>query len=305
MTDRPIKNVAGSVHQRLLNKARETGRPFNELLQYYAMERFLYRLSESRQAEDFVLKGALMFRVWQVPTSRPTMDIDLLGCLKNDIEGICAVVRMACSQVVEADGMTFDAASVAGARIAEDAEYEGVRVSFRGNLGNARVFLQVDVGFGDTVTPAAKTVEYPSILDFPPPRLRGYSRKSTIAEKFHAMVKHDLLNSRMKDFYIVWLLSRQFDFDGRTLSAAVKNTFTNRQTDIPAHPVAFGETFSKDPSRAVLWRTFIQKSRLDAAPQPFEEVVALVVQFLGPVAEARAQGASFEKNWKSGGPWTA
>ena len=117
MTDRPLKNVAGSVHQRLLNKARETGRPFNELLQYYAMERFLYRLSESRQAEDFVLKGALMFRVWKVPVSRPTMDIDLLGRLKNDIEGICAVVRKACSQAVEPDGMTFDAASVTGARL--------------------------------------------------------------------------------------------------------------------------------------------------------------------------------------------
>jgi predicted nucleotidyltransferase component of viral defense system len=303
VTDRPLKNVAGSVHQRLLNKARETGRPFNELLQYYAMERFLYRLSESRHAGDFVLKGALMFRVWQATVFRPTMDIDLLGRLKNDIEGICAVVRKACSQNVEPDGMTFDAASVAGARIAEDAEYDGVRVSFRGNLGNARVFLQVDVGFGDKVTPAAKTVEYPAILDFPPPRLRGYSRESTIAEKFHAMVKHDLLNSRMKDFYDVWLLSRQFDFDGRTLSAAVKNTFTNRQTDIPAHPVAFSETFSKDPSRAVLWRTFIQKSRLDAAPQPFEEVVAMVVPFLGPVAAALAQGVSFEKNWKAGGPW--
>jgi len=303
VTDRPLKNVAGSVHQRLLNKARETGRPFNELLQYYAMERFLYRLSESRQAEDFVLKGALMFRVWQVSVSRPTMDIDLLGRLKNDIEGICAVVRKACGQDVESDGMTFGAASVKGVRIAEDAEYEGVRVSFRGNLGNARVFLQVDVGFGDIVTPAAKTVEYPAILDFPPPRLRGYSRESTIAEKFHTMVKHNLLNSRMKDFYDVWLLSRQFDFDGRTLSAAVKNTFTNRQTDIPAHPVAFGETFSKDPARVVLWKTFIRKSGLDTAPQPFDEVIALVVQFLGPMAEALAQGMSFEKDWKAGGPW--
>ncbi|MBE3097622.1 MAG: nucleotidyl transferase AbiEii/AbiGii toxin family protein [Planctomycetes bacterium] len=268
------------------------------------MERFLYRLSESRQAGDFVLKGALMFRVWQVPVSRPTMDIDLLGRFKNDIEGICAVVRNACGQDVEADGMTFDAAGVKGARIADDVEYEGVRVSFRGNLGNARVFLQVDVGFGDTVTPAARMVEYPALLDFPPPRLRGYSRESTLAEKFHAMVKHDLLNSRMKDFYDVWLLSHQFDFDGRTLSAAVKRTFANRQTEIPARPVAFGETFSKDPAKAVLWKTFIRKSGLDTAPQPFDEVIALVVQFLGPMAETLAQGVSFEKDWKAGGPWT-
>jgi hypothetical protein len=228
VTHRPSKNVAHSVHQRLLNKAKESGRPFNELLQYYAMERFVYRLSKSPQAGDFILKGALMFRVWKAAAFRPTRDIDLLGRLKNDIEGVCGAVRKACNQDVEPDGMTFDAASVEGARITEAAEYEGVRVSFKGNLGNARVYLQVDVGFGDRVTPAAKMVEYPAILDLPPPRLRGYNRESTVAEKFHAMVRHDLLNSRMKDFFDIWLLSRQFDFDGKTLSAAVKGTFTNR-----------------------------------------------------------------------------
>ncbi len=153
MKRRRMKNVAASVRQRLLNEARATGRPFNELLQYFAMQHFLYRLSRSQHAERFVLKGALMLATWEVSLTRPTKDIDLLGQVANDIERLVAIVKEVCRQDVERDGLDFDPASIAGERIAEEAEYEGVPVRFQGNLDTARVSMQIDVGFGDPVVP--------------------------------------------------------------------------------------------------------------------------------------------------------
>jgi predicted nucleotidyltransferase component of viral defense system len=299
----PLKDVAASVHQRLLNRARKSGRPFNELLQLYAMERFLYRLSKTRHAERFVLKGALMLMAWRGPASRPTKDIDLLGRMKNDMDAVALAVRDACRQEVEPDGMAFDADSVQMARIAEDAGYEGVRARLLGSLGKARVFLQIDVGFGDTVSPAARMVVYPTVLDFPAPRLRGYSRESTIAEKFHAMVKREALNSRMRDFYDVWLLSRQFDFDGRVLATAVQKTFANRDTDVPSSSVALSGAFGEQADKATMWRAYVRRSRLGDAPESFAGVVAAVAAFLGPVAAALSGGRDFNKEWEAGGPW--
>ena len=209
------KNIGASVRQRLLNKARETGRPFSELLQYFAMERFLYRLSKSEYADKFVLKGALMLTAWNAPLLRPTMDIDLLGRIGNDIGAMAAIVREICAGRVEPDdGLVFDAATVQGERIAEAAEYEGVRIRFRATLDAARIQMQLDIGFGDIVVPAAVPTIYPTILDLPAPHLLAYSRETAIAEKFEAMVKLGELNSRMKDFFDIWLLSRSFDFDG-------------------------------------------------------------------------------------------
>lgn len=189
MRQRHPKNTAASVRQRLLDEARATGRPFNELLQYFAMERFLYRLSVSPHCEDFVLKGALMLATWQVSHTRPAKDIDLLGQLANDIDSIAAAVRETCGQQVEPDGLDFITESVQAEPIAEDAEYEGVRVRFLGKLGTARVTMQLDVGFGDVVVPGPVTLDFPTILDHPAPRLRGYTRESLVAEKLHVMVK--------------------------------------------------------------------------------------------------------------------
>lgn len=180
---REKSNLAASVRQRLLNHARATGRPFNELLQYFAMERLLYRLQSSSYVRRFVLKGALMLMTWQVSHSRPTKDIDLLGTTPNDLEGVAAVFRDVCMQDVEADGMVFDAVSVQAERIAEESNYEGVRVRFRGTLGTARVTMQVDVGFGDVVVPEPVWIDYPTLLDLPAPRMRGYTRESVVAEK--------------------------------------------------------------------------------------------------------------------------
>ncbi len=299
-----IGNVAASVRQRLLNKAHASGRPFNEILLYFAMERFLYRLSRSPHEEKFVLKGALMLAMWEVARTRPTRDIDLLGNVANDIQPIVAVVREICCQKVEPDGLEFDVDSVRGERIAEETEYEGVRVRFRGRLGTARVSMQIDVGFGDVVVPGPVAMEYPTILDLPAPRIRGYTRESVIAEKFHTMVRKGLLNSRLRDFFDVWALSRQFDFDGGALAAAVRGTFARRDLEITPRPVALTEEFAADTAKATQWRGFLRKSRLDGAPGELAEVVEAIAAFLGPVAEALHGGRELVGRWKAPGPWS-
>jgi hypothetical protein len=199
--------------------------------------------------------------------------------------------------------LTFDAVSVVGVRITEAAEYEGVRVSFNGRLDNARVFLQIDIGFGDVVSPSAEMLDYPVILDFPAPRMRGYSRESVVAEKFHAMVKHGLINTSMKDFYDVRLLSKEFNFNGETLVVAMKKTFAARDTAIPQHPIVFGDAFRKDRSKAVLWKAFLKKSHLSDAPQSFEDAIADIELFLAPLVASLASESAFEKQWPAGGPW--
>jgi len=196
---RPVKDVSASVRQRLLDKAHATNRPFNELLQRYAMERYLSRLGASEHAERFVLKGALLFTAWGSSMSRPTKDIDFLASTKNSISAVVEGVSKVCTTAVEADGLVFDADSIRAERIAVDADYQGMRVKFRGHLGTARVSMQLDIGFGDVVVPRVQQVNYPTILDMSPPRIRCYSRESAIAEKFEAMTKLGILNSRMKD----------------------------------------------------------------------------------------------------------
>jgi predicted nucleotidyltransferase component of viral defense system len=285
-------------------KARETRRPFSELLQYFAMERFLYRLSKSRYADNFVLKGALMLTVWKAPLTRPTIDIDLLGRIENSIEIIVEVTREICRQGVEPDGIDFDIATVEAERIAEDANYEGIRVRFRGSLDTARFIIQLDIGFGDIVIPSPEPTNYPTLLDLPAPQLRGYSRESTIAEKFEAMVKLGILNSRMKDFYDIWLILRHFNFEGPTLAEAILKTFSTRGTDVQSEPIALTNTFAEDPAKAAQWRGFIRKNRLENVPQNLLEVVTAIAAFLTPIVEELAAGRVFKATWKAPGPWS-
>jgi len=295
--------MAASVHQRLLNEARESGRPFNELLQYYAMERFLYRLACSQHGRRFVLKGALMLNVWQAPLTRPTMDIDLLGRIENNVDVLVAVGREVCQQEVEPDGLVFRADTVQGEQIVEEGDYVGVRLRLRGNLGNARVTIQVDVGFGDLILPEPELIDYPTILDFPPPRIRGYSRESTVAEKFEAMNKLGMLNSRMKDFFDIWVLCRQFRFDGASLAEAIERTFARRGTEVVTDPVCFTQQFAEDADKRVQWQAFIRKARLENAPVEFSEVVSVVAAFLSPVTTALAAEDGFEGDWPPDGAW--
>jgi hypothetical protein len=194
---KPVKDIAASVRRRLMNAALASGRPFQEVLEYYAMERFLYRLARSGYAGRFVLKGALLFRAWGGAATRPTRDIDLLARVENTVEAVVPIFREVCGVAVEPDGMVFDPATMAGAVIREDADYSGVRVTFLGTLQNARVAMQIDLGFADVVTPGPVPTDYPVILEFPAPQLSGYPRETVVAEKFEAMVKLEALNSRM------------------------------------------------------------------------------------------------------------
>jgi predicted nucleotidyltransferase component of viral defense system len=298
-----IKNSAASVHQRLLNKAKESSRPFNEILQHFAIERFIYRLSKSTHADRFILKGALMLWVWSAPASRPTMDIDLLGRIDNSIGMIVSVVKDACRMDVEADGMSYHAETVNAARITEDAEYQGVRVHVQGSLGNARVSLQIDIGFGDVIVPGPNRISYPVLLDFSHPELNGYSMESTIAEKFQAMVKLGVLNSRMKDFYDIWMLCRTFDFRGELLAEAVEKTFKNRNTPVTVDPKVFDPSFALDRNKKVQWQGFIRKAKLANAPEDFEDAVAVVKMFLKPVAVSLFERRAFRSIWNAPGPW--
>lgn len=300
-----IKNLPASVHGRLMNRARATNRPFQEILQYYAMERFLYRLSRSPHSARFVLKGALMLYVWDTTLARATKDVDFLGQLDNSLDNLARVVREVCVIEVEPDGMAFDAATVVAERIKEDADYEGVRIGFTGHLGKAKSTMQLDAGFGDVVTPASQAITYPTLLDFPAAQLAGYPRETVIAEKFQAMVYLGKLNSRMKDFDDIWLLARQFEFQGQTLATAVFATFSNRGTAIDSNPVALTSTFTESPTTRTQWTAFRQKGGLLSAPEKMTDMVAFLSGFLLPVARACEGSPSFQAHSRPPGPWSS
>ena len=297
------KTIAASVHQRLLNEAKKSGRPFVELMQYYAIERFMFRLAQSPFEENYTLKGALMFFAWNTKLPRPTKDVDLLGRIDNSLDVVINSMKRICQQKVVQDGIIFHQESISATRITEDLEYEGVRVRIQGNMGTIRLSLQIDIGFGDVIVPKANKFTYPTILGFPAPILRGYSKESTISEKFQAMVKLGLLNSRMKDFYDIWFLSQKFDFKGQTLSNALRKTFVNRNTDIVSNPVVFENSFASDKDKQKQWQAFIQRTRLSDTPKKFIEVINKLKLFISPVIFALAENIDFQKNWKAPGPW--
>ncbi len=296
------KNLPASVHARLTERARRDGRPFQEVLEYYGMERFLYRLSVSEQADKFVLKGALMLRVWEAPASRPTRDIDLLGRIENSPENVLRVMASVCEVDVEPDGLVFSAASLKAMRIKEDADYEGVRLRFEGRLDRTKIPMQIDMGFGDVVVPAAREISYPTLLDFPGPRLKGYPRETAVAEKFEAMVKLGTLNSRIKDFFDIWLVAQHFDFDGPLLARAITSTFRNRKTPIEPVPVALTSEFAESPAAETQWRAFLRRSKFTNAPERFGDIVAAIAAFQLPVAGGTISG-NFDQDWIAPGPW--
>lgn len=301
-----VKNIAASVRQKLLNRARSDNRPFAELLQYHAMERFLYRLSQSEHTEKFILKGALMLRIWQAPhsqtiDSRPTMDIDMLGKTSNDEANIIVLVKDILNVEVDPDGIVFDESSIQSERIKEDADYEGVRVRFRGTLGSARINMQIDIGFADIVHPNPEQLQLPTLLDFASPALLCYSRESAIAEKFEAMVKLGLLNSRMKDFYDIWLLSRLFDFEGNQLAKAIQLTFGQRGTSLQDELIVFQPSFIAD--KQLQWMAFHRRLDQQYIPESFADIMEQVIAFLGPVFEAIGLSKPFNKSWIAASGW--
>jgi predicted nucleotidyltransferase component of viral defense system len=296
-------NVVASVRARLLNVSKTSGEDFSYVLTRYALERLLARLARSTYREAFTLKGAMLFRVWSPALHRPTKDLDLLGAGAPDVPRLEATFRDLCAVVMEDDGVTFDPKSVRAARIKEDAQYEGVRVNVTARIGSARLVLQVDVGFGDAVTPAAVDVEFPTLLGAPPPKLRTYPRESVVAEKLEAMVHLGIANSRMKDFFDVWFMAQTFSFDGAVLSAAIGATFTRRGTPIPsALPLALTPAFSTDATKATQWRAFMTRGRLTPGDRTLAHVVTSIAPFLWPPLEAAGRGRELDSSWSPKGP---
>jgi len=296
------RDIGASVRQRLLNRARAEGRPFQELLQYFAMERFLYRLARSPFADRFVLKGALLLTAWKAPATRPTIDIDLAGRTSNELEHIRSVVAELCQLKTEPDGLEFDPASIEAQRIKEDAEYEGVRVRFNATLAKARIPMQIDIGFGDVIVPRPIEVEYPAMLEFPPPVLRAYPKETVVAEKLEALTVLGLLNSRIKDYYDLALLARLYPFEGALLVEAIHSTFRHRGTSVEANPAGLTKAFSSDPARKLQWRAFARRSRLDSGWE-LEELVEQVRIFASAPLAAAAEDGPFDLKWPPSGPW--
>lgn len=304
---RKITNLPASVHARLARIALEHNQPFEQVFYLFALERFLYRLSKSEYAQTFVLKGALMFLGWGLPLRRLTKDIDLQGYTSNEIDNLVHIIRQTCLQPVEPDGMRYDPESVAGETIIEEVDYEGVRIRFVGYLGKAKIHLQVDISFADEITPAINEIKYPTLLselEMDPFPIRGYPIETSIAEKFQTMVVKDEINSRMKDFYDVWVLIHQFEIQGSSLVNAIINTFRARNTLIPDRsPVALTSRFAE--LKLSDWAGFFRRLPSPSqAPADFKLVIKDLRDFLLPSMFAALKNENFDPVWSSEKGWS-
>ena len=304
MTKGQPKNVAASVKQRLLNLARERGEEFNLVLVWYGIERLLYRLSRSQYADGFVLKGAMLFHLFGDAPHRPTRDVDLLGSGSPDLGRMEGVFAEVCVIDVEDDGLSFDRQSVRASRIRDEEEYEGIRVEIAGQLETARIRLQVDIGFGDAITPGAEERDIPCLLDLPSPRLQVYPWETVVAEKYQALVELGMANSRMKDFFDLRHLAKRFEFDGAKLSAAIEATFRRRKTEIPESiPVSLTPTYTEDEVISSRWTAFLRRSRLEDTKLSLREVGEDIWRFLEPVTSSLRTESRLHQTWPPGGPW--
>ena len=300
---KPPKDIGASVRARLLRLARERGEDVQLLLTRYANERLLFRLASSRHAQRFVLKGATLFTLWTGRPHRATRDVDLLGFGESGVAPMRDVFAEVLALDVADDGVRFDERTRAVGLIREEQVYGGVRVEFIARITNAQVRLQVDVGFGDAITPEASVVDFPPLLDFPAPRLRAYPRETVVAEKLEAMVQLGMANSRMKDFYDVAVLSRDFDFDGPLLTRAIQATFERRKTPLPTTaPVAITAAFAADPTKQSQWSGFVRKAGVRDAASLAETIEAVRAFVEAPLASA-ATGNGAPGKWRAGGVW--
>lgn len=292
MTKKPVSNIGASVRQRLLNLRDQTGEDAQALFTQFAIERFLYRLSRSSLTDRFVLKGAMLFRVWSGSLHRPTKDVDLLGFGEPTPASVTSMIGQIIATTVEDDGITFDAASIRAEEIRENDDYGGIRATFTATLDKAVIPLQVDVGFGDAITPAAEDRTYPVLVGMAAPKLRMYPVETVIAEKLEAAVKLGMVNSRMKDFYDLLVIFRQYPYDSRLLPRAVAETFACRGTPLPRTvPPGLSDEFGNDPAANRLWREFLARMRLAHEPTDFAVVIRTIRERLLPVIAAARRPA--------------
>jgi hypothetical protein len=304
--ERPT-NLAASVADRLLQRTRITGEDHQLLLTRYGLERLMYRLSLSEAADQFVVKGALVFLVWRDDPFRMTRDLDLMATRQPSADQLLRLFRSLCLLKVVEDGVEYDEGSVAVTEIREDQQYGGFRVTMRGRLAKIRLPIQVDIGFGDAMTPEAKPGWFPVLLDFPAPMLRLYSKETVVAEKAEAMVQLGLVNSRMKDYYDLWILLREFEFNGELLKTAIHATFVRRKTPLPFDaPAGLTEEYSENGQKQSQWDSFLRRTH---AKNPlsidFKTLVKEVRGFLLPPMLCAGESKPFNNKWPKGGPWQA
>jgi hypothetical protein len=304
MKARPA-NLPASVLARLRNVAREKQADYQLILRRYAIERLLYRLSISPHRGQFILKGAMLFAAWLDDPFRPTQDLDLLGFGDPAVTAIKTVFTAICQAQVEDDGLVLDTDGLSVEPIREDQQYGGVRVKTTAYLGRTRIPVQVDIGFGDAVTPAAQELEFPSLLSAKGPRLKAYPRETVVAEKLQAIVALGRANSRMKDFYDLLALSRLFAFEGGSLAQAIRATFERRHTSLPTEaPVGLSAAFAEDSEKTRQWSAFVRREPLFLRPANFPAAISGIADFVLPPLRASAAGEGFERRWPAGGPWT-
>ena len=291
-------NLPASILARLLTLAKQRGDDYNLLLNRFAMERLLARVSTSAHAGSFLLKGALLFAFWYDAPHRPTRDADLLGFGPGDAAHLLATFREIAAMDL-GDGIVFDSESVKAQPIREDTAYGGTRLTLAARIGSARCALQIDVGFGDAVTPVPETVAYPTLLsDFPPPTLRVYPVYTVIAEKYHAMVMLGQANTRMKDFFDLATIAQRSELNGATLAAAITATFARRQTTLPTDPpLALTKDFSEHPDKLRQWQAFLNKNRIDSGS--LGETVGLLNDLLWPPTQVAAAKSQATGTWRA------
>lgn len=285
-----VKAVGASVRARLLNLSRTTGQSNDLLLTRYALERLLYRLTKTNHAKRFVLKGAMLMTTWFDDPHRPTRDIDLLGFGDPRPDEMLKVFREICS-VEENDGVQFDVDKLEVTANREDLAYGGLRLQTYATISGARLRIFIDIGFGDSVEPGLEDLELPVLLDQPRPALRAYARETVVAEKFQAMVMIGQANSRLKDYYDLWLLARSYEFDADRLAGAIAATFNRRDTAIPTEiPDGLKPGFYEDRAKTAQWRAFVEDVAVD--PGSLADVAAVLIDFLMPAARAAARVSS-------------
>jgi hypothetical protein len=303
MKDRELKNIPASIHARLLNEAKARGESFDQTLQYFAIERFLYRLSKTEWGERFIVKGAIMLRAWGTPLGRPTRDIDFLGHIDNSPVAVAGVVRECLAVVCPDDGLVFDP-EIQMAEINTQDAYPGVRVVMHGGLDGGTFRLQLDISIDDAVVPDPEWVDYPTLLDLDGPRILAYRPVTALAEKYETIVSKGLTNSRLKDYYDIWLLSKAHHYSGSELAAAIVATFAHRGTTLPTEvPPGLTEGFYSNPDAQNRWRSFLATKRIDA-PGDLAEVCGAIAVFIVPPTAAAAAGSPFESSWEPSSGWS-
>jgi len=292
-----VKNKAASVRAKLMNIARAEKIDFDFLLLRYFQERFLYRLAISEFSDRFILKGGLLLICLKMPRSRPTKDIDFLAKeIKNDPAELEYIFKIIANIPCD-DGVKFFPSSVISERIKEDADYEGIRIKIDATLGQARKKLQMDIGFGDVIIPRAMQMEFPTLLEEKPPRIKVYSIESIISEKFEAMVKLAMVNSRIKDFYDIYTLSVSYNFQSNGLKKAIESTFHRRKTSIPDNLLVFRSEFHSDEEKQRQWSAFLRKLRLHDVNRGFNEIMERITSFLKPIVNSIKDKTRENKTW--------